>query len=213
MSTINQIVTQLEAIATNHEQINTFGFGQMPEFGKSTPIVYPVMWVVQLPSSINGNDLVLKYQFLFADLVHKDLSNETEVSSDQMLTALDVIGQLQHPDYEWFYDSQSDLQPVYAKLDDEITGWEITCSLTINSPYNRCAIPFSTAPLPENESGFVTIFDTDGVTVVDYVSNNSYYVLTGGGGCGGDYEIYVNGNLDQSGTSVDLTIETFNITA
>ena len=59
-TTINQIVKQLEAIATNHEQINTFGFGQMPEFGKSTPIVYPVMWVVQLPSNINGNDLSLR---------------------------------------------------------------------------------------------------------------------------------------------------------
>lgn len=37
--------------------------------------------------------------------------------------------------------------------------------------------------------------------------------VTIGGSCGGDYEIYVNGNLDQSGSSVNLTIETFNITA
>jgi len=209
--TINQVVRQLRAIATAHKQINTFGFGQIPEYGKGGGMVYPVWWVQQLPSNVDGNDLRLKYRFLFADLVHKDLTNETDVSNDQMLTALDVIAQLQHPDYEWIYNAQSSLEPVYGKLDDEVTGWICELELVIANPYNRCAIPFSTSPMTEEEIGFVTIYASDGITVVDRVSNNGWYVLTGGGG--GSYEIYVNGVLNQSGTSLDFAIETFNISA
>lgn len=37
--------------------------------------------------------------------------------------------------------------------------------------------------------------------------------LSVGGGVSGSYEIYVNGVLNQSGSSADLTNETFNISA
>ena len=37
--------------------------------------------------------------------------------------------------------------------------------------------------------------------------------IGGGGGASGTYQIFVNGVLNQSGSSSDLTIETFNITA
>ena len=62
------------------------------------------------------------------------------------------------------------------------------------------------------EFGYVTILDGLG-NIIEKVLCGGEYVCTGGGSCGGDYEIYVNGILNQSGTSVDLTIETFNITA
>lgn len=40
----------------------------------------------------------------------------------------------------------------------------------------------------------------------------SIQIITGGSG-GGSYQIYVNGVLNQSGTSTNFSTETFNITA
>lgn len=178
--TLNQVQAQLREIATNHQQINTFGWGELPELGKSSDVVYPLMWVVQQPSNVDGNNLRLRYKIVFADLVLKDISNEDEVLNDQMQIALDVVAQLNHPDYEWQFENKGSFENFYNEYDDIATGWVLDCELIIDSPYNRCAIPFNPSPTPETEIGFVTIYDTDGITVVDRVSNNGYYVLTGG---------------------------------
>jgi len=207
--TLNQVITQLNTIATNHNQINTFGFNDMPEYGKETSIVYPVMWVTQLPSNVNGNELNLKFRILFADLVHKGEENQDDVSSDQMQTALDVIAQLQHPDYEWFYSSISNLEPITGKLDDEISGWVIDVNLMIDNAFNRCQIPFTPSPTPENPNGFVTIYAIDGTTVQAEVSNNSYWINTQSGA--GTVRVYLDGILKSTTVSNDLDAEIINI--
>lgn len=60
--------------------------------------------------------------------------------------------------------------------------------------------------------GYVTILDGDG-NIIEKVLCGGEYICGSVTTCGGDYFIYVNGTLDQSGTSTDLTTETFNITA
>jgi hypothetical protein len=182
MQTLNQVIKQFREIAKNHKQINTFGFGLFPELGKSEAIEYPLMWTVQKPSSINGNDLTLFYEFIFADLVHKDLSNKDEVLSDQQLTALDVLAQLQHPSYEWECSQSASFETFEGRWDDEVTGIVMSISVVISNPYNRCAIPFEPTPTPIVGSGVVTIFDSDG-NIIDYVSNNGSYTVNVGLTC------------------------------
>jgi hypothetical protein len=228
MITLNQIIKQFREIATNHKQINTFGFGDLPEIGKEKDIVYPLMWVLQKSSSIDNNDLRLKYQFFFSDLVHKDLSNNDEVLSDQLLTALDVIAQLQHSAYDWEYTQGAQLEPFTGKWSDEVSGWIMDCEVVVPSPYNRCAIPFDPAPLPIESSGFVTIFDTDG-NIIDYVSNNGNYILKQyqelsilSGDVNGSNNIFVfngdvrrvyfNGQLQKKNTDYSLTGSTITLT-
>lgn len=180
--TLNQIIKQLREIAQKHKQINTFGFGDLPEIGKTNSITYPLMWVNQQPSTMSDNDLKLRYKIFFCDLVHKDNSNSDEVLSDQLLNALDVVAQLQHPSYEWNYTQSANLEPFYGKWDDEVTGWILDCELDLPNTYNRCAIPFEPdAPLPIEKTGFVTIFDTDG-NIIDYVSNDGSYTVQPSGG-------------------------------
>lgn len=59
------------------------------------------------------------------------------------------------------------------------------------------------------EFGYVTV--TDNGTVTQVKCGNTYTCT--GASASGTYEIYVNGVLNQSGSSADLTIETFNISA
>lgn len=49
-------------------------------------------------------------------------------------------------------------------------------------------------------------------TIVSSVINVTATIVTPSGGVsGGTYEIYVDGSLNQSGTSLDFSTETFNI--
>lgn len=57
------------------------------------------------------------------------------------------------------------------------------------------------------------LVDVEIVSTLIEVTADIVSVSIGGGSVGGDYEIYVNGTLNQSGTSADLTTETFNISA
>ena len=56
------------------------------------------------------------------------------------------------------------------------------------------------------------LVDVEIVSTLIEVTAEIVSVSIGGGG-GGSYEIYVNGVLNQSGTSLDFATETFNISA
>ncbi len=71
MLTLNNVITNLESIATSHKQINNFGFGDIFEINASGDITYPLMWVVPNDASINGGDRSLKFTFIFCDVVKK----------------------------------------------------------------------------------------------------------------------------------------------
>lgn len=62
-------------------------------------------------------------------------------------------------------------------------------------------------------NGYVTILDGDGNEIARVNCGGSYVCEGSGGDCSGDYEIYVDGVLNQNGSSSDLTTETFNISA
>ena len=57
------------------------------------------------------------------------------------------------------------------------------------------------------------LVDVEIVSTLIEVTAEIVSVSIGGGSVGGDYEIYVNGVLNQSGTSLDFATETFNISA
>ena len=139
--TLNQVQAQLREIATNHQQINTFGWGELPELGKSSDVVYPLMWVVQQPSKLGAGIITFRFKFVFADLALKDKGNEDEVLSDQVLTANDIALELNNPLYDWEFTDGNDLEPFYEDHDDIVTGWVGSYEITVGLDYGRCAIP------------------------------------------------------------------------
>ena len=59
-------------------------------------------------------------------------------------------------------------------------------------------------------NGYVIIYDGAGDEIAR-VNCGGSYVCSSTSDCSGTYNIYVNGALTQTGTSTDLTNETFNI--
>ena len=142
--TLNQIVKKLETIATNHKQINSFGFGDLWEYTVSAN-VHPIFWVELNTAQIDVADQSFKYNFsfYFLDLVHKDETNETEVLSDQALIAQDVYTLLTDDDEadNFLLDNSAAIEFFTEKTDDEVSGCKMDVSIKTFMSRNECEIP------------------------------------------------------------------------
>ena len=140
--TLNQVVTALETIATNHQQINSFGFGDIWEQNSSGTIYYPQMFVELESTNITTRMLNLTFRIYFMDVVKNGEVNENEVLSDQLEIAKDVVAQLQHVDYTWVFDAENvPMQDFTENLTDSVSGWYIDVTLELPYTFDRCAIP------------------------------------------------------------------------
>ena len=150
-TTLNQIVSSLQSIATNHKQIHGFQFGELPDLytsGVSNPVE---LWVQV--DSIKRTRSTSKYSFTFwiVDSVRRGSDAFTEVYSDTAQIAEDVIAQLRHPDYNWTFINVSEDDDIDIMFFNEITperyfGVSFKAAIQLRKADDRCAIPFITEP-------------------------------------------------------------------
>lgn len=107
-------------------------FGDTPEYGASSPIVYPLMGCRLVSSNLNDKTITTSLNLYFCDLVHKDEDNETDVLTDMQLASVRLYSEFK----KWLEDSypatlnlSSALTPFTEKWDDEVTGWEMNISI------------------------------------------------------------------------------------
>ena len=146
--TLNQIIKLFTDIATNHDMIQSFGFGDLWEYSANNDGLTknkrtPTFWAVLEDSTINDNELTLNFSLLFFDTVKKDEFNETEVLSDTLRIAQDVFSILQSPTYysKFVIVSTSNLQDFTERFDDEVAGWKMTLGIRIQGVDTRCVAP------------------------------------------------------------------------
>jgi len=212
--TLNQIVQQLQEIANNHLQVNTWGFGDIWEIAASGDIQYPLNCVTLegVDVSTSAKTETYKFSLLFMDAVKNGEVNETEVLSDQLSIAKDFLAQLKHPSYDWnFQDNVSTLEDFTERFVDSVSGWKMSIAFVLPFTSDRCAMPYVGNVSPSAVCPVVTIYSSIGTIITTVAAGGSY--TTTATSCGGTYEIYVNGVLNQSGTSTNFVTETFNITA
>lgn len=142
MQTINNLVKVFSDIATNHKQINSFGFGDLWEVEASGELKGVAMWLVLGDAAINNKTLSNKFTILIMDLVNKDETNENEVLSDTLQIAIDVYTLLNDNDIDNYTIVKSPtFAPFTERFDNEWAGW--TLEVTINQPFLNalCEVP------------------------------------------------------------------------
>lgn len=104
---------------------------------------FPAMVAVLRPATVQGNSVLLNFEILFMDLVHKDLSNEFDVLNDQLLIALDCRAWMNDPanDDLFIIGESLQLNPFYEKSDNEVTGWSMSIQCRVQDLKDRCQIP------------------------------------------------------------------------
>jgi hypothetical protein len=139
--TLNQLIAKLQTIATNHEQINSFFFGDIADLGTEKPMQYPVLFADVAPSNFTYKVIGLNLQIMVMDIVKKDLSNENDVISDTLQIIEDVIIELRNPSEVFLIQDSINLTPFSDSQGDEVSGWTANITINIPSTYNSCAVP------------------------------------------------------------------------
>lgn len=176
--TLNQINELLEGIATAHQQINSYGIGDLYDLVANGAVTYPLMFTVINPGQIQGKQMSLNLSLLFMDLVHKDQRNELEVLSDQLQIGTDVVAQLRAPLYEdWFLVNDSvSFEDFTERFNDEVAGYKIDITLNLSEQFNLCALPILGAPAGPSECSPSLVQNSD-LSYLVYVASGSTLTL------------------------------------
>ena len=143
MITLNKVIKLLNNIATDHKQINSWGFGDLWEAGVTTKLSFPAMWASLNPAQINGNEVNLNFTIYLMDKVRRSEANENDVLSDTLQIGLDVIAKLRElENTNDFYLVRSNAIEYFTEsLDDEVSGITLAVTIKIPNLYDNCSIP------------------------------------------------------------------------
>lgn len=192
-----KILNAFEEFATPHLEIKKFASDfaeQMPNFATKDE-KYPILFVAPSSSIFDENANQFTVTVYCFDVLLKDRSNINTVLSTTNTILNDV--------YRWFIDGEvfgidvigdtPTATPINNALLDYCAGWQMDITFEVDT-YGICEIPFDPTPTPEQPKGYVTIYASDGVTIVDFVLNNGFYIL----GQMGNYELLtlVSGSID-----------------
>jgi hypothetical protein len=163
--TYKQILTYFSSIAYHHEQIKSFGFGDIEQctndiITKQEP-KYTRMYIVPDGVEFNQNHIHYNFSVIIMDKVEDDLSNLEDVMSDTLEIVMDV--------WTIFYQSYTaeqgdfskiivgdwdpDTHPFVERFETILGGWTLHIKMSAPFDYNRCDLPIvDNYGFPQDES-------------------------------------------------------------
>lgn len=140
--TLNQVVATIQEIGQAHRQIKTVYFGNLLDFlSKGSDNVYPAMFFDLTGSSISGTTLTMDFSLYFFDRMLAEQTNETEVLSDQLSIAQDIVAQLKFNDFDFVIGDSVPLQFFTEDTPDLLAGVRADVSLDLPFTADRCQVP------------------------------------------------------------------------
>ena len=141
--TYYQIIQDLKSLSVAHEQINSFGFGDITQLTmdietKQSPI-YTKLYIVPNDTVLDQNQLTYNFQVIVADRLKDDYSNQRDVMNDTLEIMKDVFTFLYLSEYESEWDAT--VEPFLERFEDVLAGWTMSLTLTQPFDYNRCNVP------------------------------------------------------------------------
>ena len=139
------ITDDFRLFAELHEQINSYGFGDVQQItndiiSKQTPL-WPRMYVLPSDVQIESGQIRLGWQIYFLDITNDDLSNQADNLNDTIEMAKDLFSKLYYSEFE--ADWNATIEPVLQAFETNVSGCVMNISIVQNSDYNRCVLPLS----------------------------------------------------------------------
>lgn len=146
--TLNQVIAKISLIANSHKQLNYYNHGDLVDVISEGDLSYPALVTDMVSPSISplNKEVSFPFTFLFADLANvaeNSRDNETEVISDLILIAEDIIAQLKNPIFDeyWEVDEPSGGEVLKEKFRDIVIALKITINIKVRFDTNRCQVP------------------------------------------------------------------------
>lgn len=138
-----QLLGDIQNLANNHPQVNSYGFGDLTELTvdlntKLSP-VYPKVYAIPQDTILDQNQLTYNFQILVADRLDEDYTNQRDLMNDMLEICKDLFTKLYLSEYQSQWDVT--VEPFLERFDDILTGWIMNITLTQPFDYNRCTLP------------------------------------------------------------------------
>jgi hypothetical protein len=190
--TLNQLMRELETIATEHRQINEFFQGDFLDAVSRDAVQYPLMVVTLQPGSMSARSVNVSLIITICDKYDlQEYRQINEIHSDCLSICNDMRITFQQDRWTEFMDVNGDIQtqPFINRGPDVTAGWTMVVNASIFDDGNWCAIPYDQS---------------------DFENGNP----PASGDCGDlttTYQVYVNGVLEDTFTQDTTTNNTINI--
>lgn len=155
--TLNQVVQRIKNIVLAHKQVRSFNRGLISDFLTDHTTKYPTVFLNDVGGSIGllQNTSTLTYRLWFADLVHvaaDTKENELDVLSDMYSLALDIVAEINNPNYSDWRISIGSLQLFVENEGDMHAGCYIDFTVTLMFTQNRCEVPTDEIDFPTTDN-------------------------------------------------------------
>lgn len=184
-----QLLTYFSSIAYHHQQIRSFGFGDIKQLTndistKQEP-KYPRMYVIPETVEFNQNHIHYNFAILVYDKLEEDESNMEEVLSDTMAIQMDIwtIFWQSYTAAQGNFskiivgDWEPDIHPFVERFETTLAGWTMHIKMSAPFDYNSCVVPIEQGydfPQDESYSSYFQILE-DWKTFADkHLQINSY---------------------------------------
>jgi hypothetical protein len=210
--TRRQIAGLLQTIASSHFQINTFGWGDVPELLGRQNTIYPFMMVTPESPVMGEGEVTHPFRISIADRLQKGLENIEEVDSDMYQVLRDVITQIDNVAYQ---DMRVELpltiDPFRAEDAQDVYGFSGVVNIIVDENYDQCAIPSEDVPFDPSTPTQICL------PALIKNSDNTYVVNVASGGSlilpDVTYNIFVNSVQVDTFVHPPLSQLTINISA
>lgn len=153
MINYKQLLTDFASIAYHHEQIKSFGYGDLAQCTndietKKEPH-YTRMYMVPGEVTFNQNHIRYRFGLIIMDKINNDLSNLDDVMSDTLEIQKDLWTILyqsytsQQGNFSWdiIPDQSPDVTPFLERFETILGGWTMNLTVQIAFDYNSCTPP------------------------------------------------------------------------
>lgn len=138
-----QILGDLKNIANSHEQIMSYGFGDIEQLTNDIVTdkepLYTRMYVVPQDTVLARNELIYTFQIIIADRINDDYSNQRDVMNDTLEITKDIFTILYLSQYQSIWGSN--VSPFLERFETILGGWTLTLQITQPFAYSRCDVP------------------------------------------------------------------------
>ena len=105
-------------------------------------VVYPIACFSVNSGSMNiGREQVFNIQFFFLDKSGKEAEFESDVISDQMQTASDILSLMRTGRKDYSIDDNVSFNAISDKYEDYLAGIEYTINISTQNEFTGCNVP------------------------------------------------------------------------
>lgn len=137
------ILDDLKEIARAHEQINSYGFGDLEQLTNdiitNKEPLYPRMYIIPNTTVLAENELVYNFEIIISDIIEDDYANQRDVMNDTLEICKDVFTLLYLSEYESEWNATC--SPFLERFETVLGGWTLNIQITQPFDYNRCVLP------------------------------------------------------------------------